>query len=178
MHRQTRSDLIANGVKNPDFLQFLKALFLNPSFKAVYCYRLSSKFFPHGGLRRLLARMLWRHSFKSCGCDIRPYCTIGDNLRLPHPIGVVVGADCVIGNDVTMYQNVTLGMRDGDRGGFPVINNGVTIYAGACVIGGVTIGENATIGANAVVINDVPEGAVAVGAPARILPPKRAPEKE
>lgn len=171
MNNQTVSDLKTCGVTAPNIFQFFKALFLNPSFAAIYYYRLSSKLYRRGGARRLLGRILWRHAFKNCGCDIRPYCTIGDNIRFPHPIGVVIGADCVIGSNVTIYQNVTLGMR-GDGGGFPVINDGVTIYAGACIIGGITIGENAVIGANAVVLDDVPENALAVGVPARIIDKK------
>lgn len=168
MKQQTINDLRANGVQDVSFLQFLKALWLNPSFAAVYYYRLSSALYAKGGFLRLPGRAIWRHAYKICGCDIRPYCKIGDNLHLPHPVGLVIGADCVIGRDVTMYQNVTIGMRD-KNGGFPVINDGVTIYAGACVLGGITIGENAVIGANAVVFQDVPENAIAVGAPARII---------
>ena len=96
----------------------------------------------------------------------------GRGLRLKHPVGIVIGSGVSIGEHVTIFQNVTLGgRRMGDGGGekYPSIGDGTVIFAGAVVLGDVRIGKNCTIGANAVVLQDVPEGATAVGVPARVL---------
>ncbi len=170
MNQQTLSDLKTCGVADPGFLQFLKALWLNPSFLAIYTHRKANNLYLKGGLKRLLSRALWRYAFSKCGCDIPPYAKIGDRCHFPHPVGVVIGSDAVIYNDVTIYQNVTLGQRERSRElGFPTIKDGAIIYAGACILGDIVIGKNAVIGANAVVLEDVPDNAVVVGAPGRIL---------
>ena len=83
--------------------------------------------------------------------------------------GIVIGSEVVIGADVTIYQNVTLGRAHADEGSNPVIKDGVTLYAGAMVIGAVTIGAGAVVGANSVVRNDVAAGTTVVGAPARMV---------
>lgn len=92
-------------------------------------------------------------------------CTRG-NLKFPHPVGIVIGAGVVLGNEVTIYQNVTLGQV---RGGYPEICNGAILYANVVVCGPVRVGERAVVGAGSVVVSDVPDGAVVAGTPARIL---------
>lgn len=93
--------------------------------------------------------------------------------EFPHPIGIVIATCGDIGKNCRIYQNVTIGAKREDLAKFqenyPKIGNNVTIYAGACVIGGITVGDNAIIGANAVVGKDVPANAVVVGNPARII---------
>lgn len=119
------------------------------------------------GLMRKLARA--RHTFWSIltQSDIHPQATLGRNLMLPHPNGVVIHEDAVVGDDCMIMQQVTLGMIG--EGQVPRIGNKVYIGAGAKVIGKVVVGDNARIGANAVVTKDVPPGATAVGIPARII---------
>lgn len=92
----------------------------------------------------------------------------GRQLYLPHPFGVVVHGRSRLGDRVTLYQNVTLG-EDNERPGAPTIGDDVVIGAGAIVLGAVTVGDGARIGAGSVVLDDVPPGAVAVGAPARVV---------
>lgn len=170
MNQQTFSDLETCGVENPGFWQFLKALWLNPSFLAIYLHRKAYDLFPKSGWKRLLARALWRYAYTHCGCDIKPHVTIGKRCHFPHPLGVVIGSDAVIEDDVTIYQNVTLGQRQkNDDLGFPLIRSGAIIYAGACVLGDITIGRNAIIGANAVVLRDVPDNAIVAGAPGKVI---------
>ncbi len=126
-----------------------------------------------------LARVWWReqHRFWSVvtQAEIDLGARIGGGLLLPHPNGIVVHPDAVIGPNCLVFQQVTIGMREGGEG-VPVIGAGVDIGAGAKILGEVQVGARARIGANTVVIADVPAGCVAVGVPARILPPRRAAE--
>lgn len=110
-----------------------------------------------------------RHRFWSAvsGADIPLNCQIGGGLLLPHPNGVVIHPAAQIGPNCLIFQQVTLGMR-GD-GGVPVLKGHVDIGAGAKLLGAVSVGEHATIGANAVVLTDVPAHGVAVGVPAVVL---------
>ena len=103
--------------------------------------------------------------------DIEPRATLGERLMLPHPNGVVIHEDAVIGDDCMIMQQVTVGMI-GD-GEVPIIGSRVYIGAGAKIIGKLSVGDGARIGANAVVTKDVPAGCTAVGIPARIIRPSR-----
>lgn len=117
-----------------------------------------------------LARILFKRIERGYGCYFHRDSTIGRRCKFPHPNGIVIGSGVVIGDDVTIYQQVTLGgARRGDyqKGNYPVVSNGVVIFAGAKVLGSVTLGKRAVVGANAVVTKSVPEDFVAVGVPAR-----------
>lgn len=113
------------------------------------------------------------HRFWSAvtGADIPLNSNIGGGLIMPHPNGIVIHPDAQIGPNCLFFQQVTIGT--GPIPGTPVIHGHVDIGAGARVLGGVTIGEHAKIGANAVVIHDVPEHATAVGIPARVIGEER-----
>ena len=118
-----------------------------------------------------LAMRKWavvRHCFWSVvtGCDIPVTARIGGGLLLPHPNGVVVHPDAVIGPNCLLFQQVTIGAIDP---GIPTLGGHVDVGAGAKILGAVTVGDHAQIGANAVVLTDVPAGAVAAGIPARIV---------
>lgn len=119
--------------------------------------------------RQLISRKLR----KSYGVFISTDCIYGLNFRIKHPVGVVIGSGVKIGNNVTVFQNVTLGgRRMGDGGGekYPSIGDRSVIFAGAVILGDVKVGRYCTIGANAVVLHDIPDGSTAVGVPARIIP--------
>lgn len=123
------------------------------------------------GLRRA-ARLVSHRLQRRCGVFISPSTSVGSDLKLPHPVGIVVGAGVEIGQRVTIYQNVTLGgARTGDAagGGYPRIGDDTVIFAGAVIAGPVQVGRNCTIGANPVVIQNVPDGTTAVGVPARTI---------
>jgi serine O-acetyltransferase len=109
----------------------------------------------------------WQHI---AGADIPLETQIGGGLLLPHPIGVVIHSKAVIGPNCLIFQQVTLGTRDEE--GPPVLGGHVDVGAGAKILGNIRIGDHAKIGANAVVLSDVPEGATAVGIPARIVLPR------
>jgi serine O-acetyltransferase len=103
------------------------------------------------------------------GAEINMEAQIGGGLLLPHPNGVVIHPDCVIGPNCLLFQQVTLG-TGGRVAGCPTLGGHVDVGAGAKILGGIHIGDHASIGANAVVLDDVPPGATAVGVPARIIP--------
>ena len=105
------------------------------------------------------------------GAEIRPECGIGPGLLIQHPSGIVIGSGVVIGARCTLLQNVTLGEKYSHLGGhhYPRLGNNVTVCAGAVVLGSVVLGDDAVIGANSVVLSDVPSGTTAIGAPARIV---------
>jgi serine O-acetyltransferase len=106
------------------------------------------------------------------GIDLPCEVTLGRRVRIDHFGGVIVSGDTIIGDDVIIRNGVTIGLRRTGRRGAPVIGNRVDIGAGAKILGSITIGDDVAIGANAVVLKDVPANSIAVGVPAKILPRK------
>ena len=112
------------------------------------------------------------------GIEIHPGATVGRRVFIDHGMGVVIGETAVIGDDCTLYHGVTLGGTSWNKGKrHPTLEQGVVIGAGAKVLGPITIGKNAKIGSNAVVVKDVPENATAVGIPARIVEDEKLKER-
>lgn len=140
-------------------------------FHAVALHRLSQALWKMG--LKAIARMLANFSRMLTGIEIHPEAKIGERLFIDHGTGTVIGQTANIGNDVTIYHGVTLGGKGkpnefGKR--HPTVMDGAIIGAGAQVLGNITIGKNARVGANAVVTQSVPEGVTVVGNPARALP--------
>ncbi|MBV8033895.1 DapH/DapD/GlmU-related protein [Roseateles sp.] len=130
-------------------------------------FRLAS--FLHRKRVPLLPRFLYVLNRILFSIALPPSVTLGRNVLFGYSgLGIVVHANCVIGNNVKISQNVTIGGRSGHVA-VPVIEDDVEIGAGACVLGPIRVGQGAKIGANAVVLNDIPPGAVAVGVPATLL---------
>lgn len=152
------------GCKKVNMLKGIFCFFLSPTFRVnVYI-----SWMQHS--KNIYKRRLIRNHLEIWhALIVDQSCIIGNHFRIDHPVGVVIGPGVKIGNYVKLYQNVTLGKKNGK---FPAIGNNVVIYAGAVVIGDVTIGDNSIIGANAVVLKDVPCNSVAVGVPAKIMPRK------
>jgi serine O-acetyltransferase len=129
-------------------------------------------------VRPLLLRKLFSLLYKFAkiisqiltGIDLPCEAKVGRRLKFEHFGGIIISGDAVIGDDVIIRNGVTIGLKYTNHAGAPVIGNRVDIGAGAKIIGPITIGDDAVIGANAVVLCDVPAGATAVGIPARILP--------
>ncbi|MGD0882531.1 MAG: serine O-acetyltransferase [Acidimicrobiales bacterium] len=133
---------------------------LYPRIGAVITYRAASWCWHHG--LRPLALWLQASSIRSAGIEIHPAARFGPGLSIAHTVGIVIGHEVVAGDNLVVYQGVTLG-HTGTGPGQPQIGDNVRIGAGAKVLGPVTIGDGAWIGANAVVLADVPAGVVATG---------------
>ena len=124
---------------------------------------------------KFLAKRMRRRDERRFQCYINPRVTIGDGLRLAHPVGIVIGNGATIGERCAIYQNVTLGgVHAGDwhDGLHPKVGDDVRRSAGCVLSGDITVGSNVSVGANAVVRANVPDGHTAVGVPARLIPPK------
>ena len=139
-----------------------------PGVHAVWAYRLAHRMWHEPGLR-LPARLLSQATRAATGIEIHPAAKLGQRLFIDHGMGVVIGETAEVGDDVVLFHGATLGgrsMRHGKR--HPTLGNRVVVGAGAKILGPVRIGDGAQIGANAVVVKDVPAGAVAVGVPAEV----------
>jgi serine O-acetyltransferase len=138
-----------------------------PGLHAIWAYRLHHALWVRG--RRLSARLISQAARAATGVEIHPGATIGRRFFIDHGMGVVIGETAEVGDDVMIYHDVTLGGRSLNRTKrHPTIGDGVVIGAGARVLGPVVVGAGAQIGANAVVVRDVPEGAVVVGVPGKV----------
>jgi len=145
-------------------------LFFNyPGVWALVNYRFAHALHVRG--LKVLARAIMGISQIITNIDIHPACTIGRRVFLDHAFGVVVGETAIIGDDVLIYQGVTLGGVNLDKGvkRHPTIGNKTVIGSGAKILGDITIGENCRIGSNSVVVKDIPDDSTAVGIPARII---------
>ena len=143
-------------------------VFLYPSFRAILWYRLAHKLYRKRHF--FLARWISQRTARKTGIEIHPGAVIGKGLFIDHGHGVVIGETCVIGNNVTLYQGVTLGGTGKESGKrHPTIGNNVMISAGAKVLGSFKVGDNSKIGAGSVVISAVPPDSTVVGVPGRVV---------
>lgn len=143
-------------------------VFLYPSFKAILKYRKAHKLYQKGHFYR--ARKISQKTARKTGIEIHPGAQIGEGLFIDHGHGVVIGETAIIGNNVTLYQGVTLGGTGKEQGKrHPTLGDNIMVGAGAKVLGSVTIGNNCKIGAGSVVVKDVPDNCTVVGVPGRIV---------
>ncbi len=148
---------------------FLVKLFLlTPGFGFVFRRRLAEAAVAIPGVGRVLRRWIWARTCVRYGSELAISTEIGGGLYIPHPFGIVVGHGR-IGKNVTLLQGVTIGNLKGIDGSGTILADDCYIGAGAKLLGDIAIGDHAIIGANSVVINDVPPGATVVGVPARII---------
>jgi len=165
-----REDLEAARTRDPAARSALEVALGYPGVHAVWSHRIAHRMWREPGLR-LPARLLSQLTRFATGVEIHPAAQIGRRLFIDHGMGVVVGETAMVGDDVVLFHGSTLGgtsMKHGKR--HPTLGDNVVVGAGAKVLGPVWIGDGARIGANAVVVKDVPAGAVAVGVPAVIRP--------
>lgn len=145
-----------------------KEVFLYPSFYAILNHRIAHWFFIRN--RYFIARFISQRSRKKTGIEIHPGAKIGKGLFIDHGMGVIIGETCEIGDNVTLYQGVTLGGTGKEHGKrHPTIGNDVLISSGAKVLGSFRVGNNCRIGAGSVVLKEVPDNSTVVGIPGRIV---------
>ena len=154
--------------RDPAVHRRLEVLLCYPGFRAILRHRRAHKAYLRG--HYLYARLLSQRTRRKTGIEIHPGAQIGARLFIDHGSGVVIGETSIIGDDVTLYQGVTLGGTGKDSGKrHPTIGNHVTIGAGAKVLGPITIGDHVKIGAGSIVLKDVPDHCTVVGNPGRIV---------
>jgi serine O-acetyltransferase len=166
--------------RDPAARSRLEVALTYPGFHAVVAHRLSHALWVRGW--RVLARFVSQIARWVTGIEIHPGATIGRRLFIDHGMGVVIGETAEIGDDVTMYQDITLGgtspsvnsAAQKNKKRHPTLGDRVIVGAGAQVLGAITVGAGAKVGANAVVVTDVPAGALVVGIPAKIAAPRGA----
>lgn len=166
LRRKMAMDVTATYNGDPAAKSYAEVICCYPTIKAVLNYRMAHKLYELAV--PLLPRMITEMAHSETGIDIHPGATIGDNFSIDHGTGIVIGETCIIGDNVKLYQGVTLGAKSFpvDESGnpikgilrHPVIGNNVVIYSNATVLGRVFIGDNAVIGGNVWVTEDVPEG--------------------
>ena len=166
MFRNLRYDLNKVMENDPAARSKIEVFLLYPTIHALIAYRISHYLY----INKLffLARLISQISRFFTGIEIHPGAKIGRGLVIDHGMGVVIGETAEIGDNVLLYHGVTLGGTGKDKGKrHPTVGNNVVIGAGAKVLGPIYIGSNSKIGANSVVLNNVPEGATAVGIPSK-----------
>ncbi len=168
MFERLKEDIAAVKERDPAATSTLQILLLYPGLKAVRMHRRANWLWRHN--HKFLARWLSQRAVRQTGIEIHPAAKIGRRFFIDHGTGVVIGETAEIGDDVTLYQGVTLGGTGKDTGKrHPTIGNGVMIGAGAKVLGPFRVGDNSNIAAGAVVLEEIPPESTAVGVPARVV---------
>ena len=165
------SDL--NRLTKANIFSWLRYLLFNASFRITFWFRIGSAL---KSSNNILSKLLYpivfyihyRNQYKT-GIQLSFGTSIGRGVSFSHFSGIVINNGSIIGDNSTIFQNVTIGSKRGKKGGVPIIGHNVVVAPGANVIGPVNIGDNVFIGANALVINDIPDNAVVGGVPAKIL---------
>jgi len=153
--------------RDPAATSALEVLLTYSGFQAIFIHKIAA--FLHQRGVPILPRVISQFSRCFTGIEIHPAAKIGKRLFIDHGMGVVIGETSVIGDDVTIFQGVTLGGTGKEKGKrHPTVGNKVVIGAGAKVLGNIRIGDNVNVGANAVVIRDVPSNSTVVGVPGRV----------
>lgn len=163
-----RRDVRSVKRRDPAARSVVEIVLCYPGVHAVWGHRLSHWLWQHH--LKLLGRLVAELARQMTGVEIHPAAVLGTGVFIDHATGVVIGETAEVGNDVTIYHGVTLGGTSLDPGKrHPTVGDGVTIGAGAKVLGPITIGDGSQIGANAVVVKEVPPGSVVVGVPGQIV---------
>lgn len=162
------SDIHAAFVKDPAARSLVEVLTAYPGIQAVLLHRVAHFFYEVG--LPFVPRYISHIARQITGIEIHPGATIGKDFFIDHGSGTVIGETAEVGDNVTIYQGVTLGGTSLSRGKrHPTLGNNIVVGAGAKVLGPIKIGDNVRIGANSVVTNDVPPNSVVVGVPGRIV---------
>ncbi|WP_445492873.1 serine O-acetyltransferase [Niallia sp. 03133] len=167
MFRRIKEDISVVFEQDPAARSFLEIILTYSGLHAIWFHRIAHCFYKHNYF--FLARVISQFSRFMTGIEIHPGATIGNRLFIDHGMGVVIGETCEIGDNVTIYQGVTLGGTGKEKGKrHPTVKDNVLIATGAKVLGSIIIGENAKIGAGSVVLRDVPSNSTVVGIPGKV----------
>ena len=168
MFSRIKEDLNAFKERDPAARSFIEIMLLYPGYKAVRMYRKAHWFYTHN--MKFIGRWISGRCARKTGIEIHPAAKIGRRLVIDHGTGIVIGETAEIGDDVLIYQGVTLGGTGKHLGKrHPTIGNNVMISSGAKVLGPFKVGDNSRIAAGAVVLDEVPENSTVVGVPARVV---------
>ena len=170
MFAQMKKDIDAIMLRDPAAKTRLEAALCYPGLHAIWLHRIAHHFYLKGWV--VFPRLLNTFSRFLTGIDIHPGAKLGPGLFIDHGMGVVIGETTIIGDDCLLYQGVTLGgVGTGEHTckRHPTLHNNVMISAGAKIIGDITIGDNSIVGANSVVLKDVPPNCTVVGVPGMIV---------
>lgn len=168
-----REDALAALRRDPAATSLREVVLFSVGTHAVWSYRLSHWLYERG--MRGLALWISKRARIRRGVDIHPAATIGRRFTCDHGIGVVIGSTAIIGDDCLIYQGVTLGMTGGQQQGkrHPTLGSNVMVGANATILGDISVGDGARVGAGAVVVRDVPNDVTVGGVPARIVSDRR-----
>jgi serine O-acetyltransferase len=166
--QSVREDIAAVFESDPAARSYLEVLICYPGLHAVWAHHLSHRLWRHG--MRFLARCNSQVARFFTGIEIHPGAQIGRRLFIDHGMGVVIGETAIVGDDVTLYQGVTLGGTGKEKGKrHPTLGNNISIGSGAKLLGNITIGDNCRVGAGSVVLRSVPANSTIVGVPGHIV---------
>ena len=166
--KQIKEDFSVPKTNDPALNSNIELIFNYPGVWAIINHRIAHRLYKRGF--KIISRIIMGLTQFFCNMDIHPAATIGRRVFIDHGIGVVIGETTIIEDDVLIYQGVTLGGVSLDKGKrHPTIKANSVIGSGAKVLGNITIGKNGKIGANSVVVCDVPKNSTAVGVPAKII---------
>ncbi len=166
--KNIKEDIATARERDPAARSALEILLLYPGLRAVRMHRRANWFYRHN--MKFLARWISQRAVRKTGIEIHPAAKIGRRLFIDHGAGVVIGETAEVGDDVLIYQGVTLGGTGKDTGKrHPTIGNNVMISSGAKVLGPFRVGDNSRIAAGAVVLEEVPPNSTVVGVPARVV---------
>lgn len=167
MFRRMKEDIAVVFEQDPAARSSIEVILTYSGLHAIWFHRIAHFFFKHN--RFFLARVISQFSRFMTGVEIHPGAKIGNRLFIDHGMGVVIGETCEIGDNVTIFQGVTLGGTGKEKGKrHPTVKDNALIASGAKVLGSIVIGENAKIGAGSVVLKDVPANSTVVGIPGRV----------
>lgn len=166
--RSVREDVAAVFESDPAARSYLEVLICYPGLHAVWAHHLSHWLWLHN--MRFLARYISQVARLLTGIEIHPGAEIGRRLFIDHGMGTVIGETAIVGNDVTLYQGVTLGGTGKEKGKrHPTVGNNISIGSGAKLLGNITVGDNCRVGAGSVVLRSVPANSTIVGVPGHIV---------
>ncbi|NLB37139.1 MAG: serine O-acetyltransferase [Clostridiales bacterium] len=168
MFSRLKEDIACVKDRDPAARSAIEVLLLYPGLRAIRMHRKAHWCYKHRFF--FLARLISQRAVKKTGIEIHPGAQIGRRFFIDHGTGVVIGETTVIGEDVTLYQGVTLGGTGKDTGKrHPTLGNNVMVGSGAKVLGPVKVGDNTKVAAGAVVLKEIPPNSTAVGVPARVV---------